>query len=86
MYLPPQDLNLFPGTWRQLRHLSQPNAGFFFAGSENTRDTLLRCWPETLTPAQLNGDNGFCEAERERREQGGSGGASSSCDVLLVKW
>ncbi|CAK9075671.1 unnamed protein product [Durusdinium trenchii] len=39
----------------------EPNAGFFFAGSENTRDTLLRCWPETLTPAQLNGDNGFCE-------------------------
>jgi hypothetical protein len=27
------------------------NAGFFFAGSELTRGTLLRCWPETLTEA-----------------------------------
>ena len=29
----------------------QVNAGFFFAGSELTRGTLLRCWPETLTEA-----------------------------------
>ena len=31
--------------------VSQVNAGFFFAGSELTRGTLLRCWPETLTQA-----------------------------------
>jgi len=27
------------------------NAGLFLAGSELTRGTLLRCWPETLTEA-----------------------------------
>lgn len=37
------------------------NAGFFFTGSELTRGTLLRCWPETLTEAKLNSDNGYCE-------------------------
>eukprot|EP00435_Cladocopium_sp_Y103_P024122 s1951_g5.t2 len=45
-------------------HIASPlevNAGFFFAGSELTRGTLLRCWPETLTEAKLNSDNGYCE-------------------------
>eukprot|EP00438_Fugacium_kawagutii_P030295 Skav235058 [mRNA] locus=scaffold3697:223895:237894:- [translate_table: standard] len=45
-------------------HIASPlevNSGFFFQGSELTRGTLLRCWPETLTEAKLNSDNGFCE-------------------------
>jgi len=45
-------------------HIASPlqvNAGLFLAGSELTRGTLLRCWPETLTEAKLDGNNGFCE-------------------------
>eukprot|EP00434_Breviolum_minutum_P025500 symbB.v1.2.022531.t1/scaffold1991.1/size93473/1 len=50
-------------------HIASPlqvNAGLFLAGSELTRGTLLRCWPETLTEAKLDGNNGFCEARQIR--------------------